>query len=243
LISRQAELETEVEGREREISDVMSVIRDHQSQLVELESLIRDETAERDRVRALRETIDRDYKDQIASLRMSISAIGSRRPRIKEGRQRLSLQKRAKKITAETLGESQESLHARLSALRQKLEAAQTVAVRFRDELLATEEEQNEVIGEIAAMKGEIARLKQECDALAEHAEDAQTVLGESLEQLNAQYQEVTEELENAQKVIEQYNEELIDQDGKIDILSRELALSRQRYKTAVHAFRDDDEI
>jgi chromosome segregation ATPase len=243
LISRQAELETELENREREISDLMAVIAAHSEQRVELESLIRSETQEHDRVHALRNGIDCDYKDQIANLRMALSAIGTRRTRIDEGRQRLSLQKRAKKITSETLGESQESLQERLTKLRQKLEAAQTVAVQFRDELLATEQEQNEGIGEIVRMKGEIARLKQECEGLADRAEDGQAVLGDSLEALNEQYQEVEEELEKAQKVIEQYNEELVDQDGKIDILSRELALSRQRYKTAVHAFRDDEEI
>jgi chromosome segregation ATPase len=123
------------------------------------------------------------------------------------------------------------------------LDGAQTVAVQFRDELLATEEEQNEVLSEIGALKLEIARLRQECSALADQAEVGQEELGDNLEALNAQYQEAVEELGRAQKVIEQYNDELVDQDGKIDILSRELTLSRQRYKTAIHAFRDDDDI
>jgi chromosome segregation ATPase len=243
LISRQAELETELEIRERELSDVAAVTRDNESQLAQLEAILKDETQEHARVQAMRASIDRDYKDQIASLRMSLSSIGSRRARIEKGRQRLNLQKRAKRITSETLGESQESLQARLGGLRQKLDAAQTVAIQFRDELLATEEEQNEVLGEITGMKREIARLKQECEALADQAEAGQAALGDSLDALNVQYQDIVDELEKARTVIEQYNDELVDQDGKIDILSRELALSRQRYRTAVRAFRNDEDI
>jgi chromosome segregation ATPase len=166
--------------------------------------------------------------------------VSTRRERIDAGRQRLKLQKRAKKVTSETLGESQESFQTRLGSLRERLAAAQGVAVQFRDALLVEEVEHEGAVVEIGGMRREIARLSQECEALAAKGEEEQTALGQGLESLNVQYQDVVEDLGQARKYVERYNDELVDQDGKIEILVRELALTKQRYRTALTAFTED---
>jgi chromosome segregation ATPase len=243
LVAREAELETELESRDAEIEDIVSVIADNEAQLERLESENAEAGAERARVQDLRDGVDRDYKDQIAELRMALrQQIDTRQERIDAGRQRLKLQKRAKKVTSETLGESQGSLQARLNGLRDRLAAAQVVAVQFRDTLLAVEAEQLPVINDIGAMRSEISLLTQDCEGLAKREKEGQETSGESLESLNQQYQGIVQDLAQAKDHIERYNEELLDQDGKIEILNRELALARQRYRTTITAFGDDDE-
>jgi chromosome segregation ATPase len=244
LASRQAELETALEMRDSEIGDVRAVIAENELQLARLAAERTDASQERDRVQGLRDGVDRDYRDQIADLRMALSReIDTRRERIDAGRQRLKLQMRAKQITSETIGESQESLHARIGGIRERLAAAQSVAVHFRDALIAAEAEQAAAVDEIAAHRREIVKLSKECEGIAQKAEGGQDALAQGLESLNNQYQGAIEELGQARKCVERYNDELIDQDGKIEILTRELALARQRYRTALTAFTDDGEL
>jgi chromosome segregation ATPase len=243
-VSTRAELETELEVREREVADVNAVICDHRSRTCEVESQIEEETLENQRITALKASIEREYNDQIATLRMQLTQQDeTHKEKIDQARQRLKLQKNAKKLTSETLGESKEALQTKLGALRDKLASAQSIAIQFRDELIRTDEEQVEFSDEIGSMKIEIARLSRECDALLQKGEEERSTLGDNLEELNTQYQDVLDELNQSRKVIEQYNNELLDQDGKIDILSRELLLTKQRHKTAMEAFREDGEL
>jgi chromosome segregation ATPase len=243
LIACQGELETEFESRDRESSDVHSVANDNQSRLATLKTQMREARQENSRFRELRVAIDREYQHQIASLRMALSReIDTRKERIDVAKQKLKLQRRAKKLTSETISESQEALQTKLTALQKRLVAAQVVAVQFRDELLATEEHQEQTITEIAVMKGQIAGLKKECTAITQAAGEGQEAVAGTIEDLNVQYQEVLEELAQARKCIERYDEELLDQDGQMDMLTKKLALSRQRYKTALTACRDEDD-
>jgi chromosome segregation ATPase len=171
---------------------------------------------------------------------MSLSVTFVRKEQIEEARQRLKLQKRAKKLTSETIADTRESQQSKLDSLRERLEAAQAVALQFRDELLTVETDQGDTLGEISELKMEIAILKNDCETLERRAVESREELERNLEELNCQYQEVVEELEEARKVIEQYGDELIEQDGKLDVLTRELGLARHRYKMALTTFRDD---
>jgi chromosome segregation ATPase len=242
LISRRAELETELEGRDSEIGDVRLVIEDSESQLRQLNAQIQDELQENERVKALASGIHQEYKEQIAVLQLSLSKeFDDRRDRIMEMRQRLKLQKQAKKVSNEGIDESHAALQVRITELRDRLSAAQGVAVQFRDELLRAEDEQAEMADDIMGMKADIGRLRTDCDALEGRSDDGQAALGASLQELNILYQSALQGLSQAKKLIERYNGELIDQDGRIDVLARELALSKQRYQTALSAFTDDD--
>jgi chromosome segregation ATPase len=237
-------LETELETRDREMEDFRAVIRNNELQLVQMESQIRDSQQENQRLHILRQNIDEDYMDQIAILRMELSReVGSRRGKIEEAKQKLELQRQAKTISSANFDESREILQSRRGELCEKLNLAQSIAMQFRDEILETDKEETALTAEIAQMRSEIAGLKRHCEALVRKGEEDQGTLGESIEDLNQQYQEAVEELEQAKKLIEQYNAELLDQDGRIDILARELALSQQRYQTTLSAFKQDEEV
>jgi chromosome segregation ATPase len=244
FISRRAELETEVETRDREIGDFHSVIRNNEMELAEMEARIRDVQQENRRLRGLRQTVDNDYRDQIAILQMELSReIGSRRTKIEEAKQRLELQRKAKKISSTSLGESLELLQSRSGELCEKLGRAHAVAMQFRDEILMRDDEATAAETEITKARLEIEGLKRECDALVHKEGEEHKAIGQCIDSLNQQYQEVMHELEQAAKVIEKYSGELIDQDGRIDILTRELALSQQRYRTTLSAFQQDEEV
>ena len=240
LIARRAELETELENRQKEIDDISAVLSDNRRQLRDLNERMTEERVENTRVQELREGIDSEYKDQIANLRMMLwdDSVGNTK-RIEEAQKRMKLQKRAREITSDTIAESKESLQARLAVLNNKLGSAQAIAVQIRDELLVSEDEQNRVASDVVAMKVEISRLSQECEALKAKRDTSNTTIGDNLETLKSQYQAVMNELKHAKEVIDQYNEQLLDQDSRIDVLSRELALARQRRRTTVDAFSD----
>jgi hypothetical protein len=162
--------------------------------------------------------------------------------RIEDVRQLLELQKCAKRVAAEAIGDSQEVLQAKIVAMGEKLDGIQDVAVRLRDEVLACEEDQRDAGTDVAEMKVEIARLMRECEALLRAADEGQAALGESLQDMNPQRQAVVSDVGMARKWIEQYDEELVEQDGKIELLGKELALSRHRYKIALKVFGDNEE-
>jgi hypothetical protein len=244
FITRRAELETELERREREVADFHAVIDNNELELAQLESQIRDNRKEKQRLYAMREKVDEDYRDQIAILRMALShEIGSRRSKIEEAKQKLEMQQRAKKISSASFGESLEALQSRRGDLRERLNRAQSVAMRFRDEILETDDEQTAATAEIAQARLQIAQLRRDCDALLRKGDEDQEALRETVDELDMQYQEALQELEHAAKVSEQYNVELSDQDGSIEILAREFALSQQRYQTTLSAFQQDDEV
>ena len=242
LITKRAELETELENRQHEADDISSVIQDNKRQLVVVNEQIQEQKIEHARVQELKRAIDNDYKDQIATLRMKLrKECDSRQEKIEEAQKRIHMQMKAREVTRENIHESKESLQARLGELNQKLASAQTIAVQIRDELLNSEDEQSVVASEIVAMKMEISRLNQECSALRTKRETSNTVIGDNLETLKTQYHEIMKELKQTKDRIDEYNQQLIDQDGRIDILSRELALAKQRRRTTMDAFNDKD--
>lgn len=241
LITRRAELETALENSQREITDINSVICDRKKQIQAINDQIEDEQSENDRIQEMKAGIDNEYKDQIATLRMMLSKECDRRQeQIEVAKQRLKLQRKAKQMTSETIGESKEALQNKLGSIREKLASAQSIAVQIRDELIQSEDEQTDIANEMAAMKAEIAKLTYECEDLKRRREESNSMIGGNLDQLKKQYQDVLKEVNKAKKVIEQYNDELLDQDGRIDILTRELALARQRRRTAIDAFTQD---
>ena len=66
-------------------------------------------------------------------------------------------------------------------------------------------------------------------------------MIGDNLESLKTQYHDIMKELKQTKDLIDQYNQQLVDQDGRIDILSRELALAKQRRRTTMDAFNDKE--
>ncbi|OHT08233.1 hypothetical protein TRFO_23310 [Tritrichomonas foetus] len=243
LLSKQAELETELEKKDREISDVTAVIRENRSQYSRIEDEIKDATMENQRIMNLKQGIDHDYKDQIATLRMSLSnEINLIHEKIEEGRQRMAQQEKAKKITNNTLYESQEALQSKMSVIKQKLGSAQSIAIHMRDDLLRNDEEQTEISRELIAIQAEINQLRNECNSISNQSQITQNANNQSLDKLKDVYAQRIEQLNMAKMRIHQNNEELNDQDARIESLTRELALCRQRSKTAMDAFREDDE-
>ena len=242
LITKRAELETELEARQNEADDISSVIQDNKRQLVAVNEQIQEQKIEHARVQELKRGIDSDYKDQIATLRMLLrKECDTRQEKIEEAQKRIKLQMKAREATSETIHESKESLQVRLGELNQKLASAQSIAVQIRDELLTSEDEQASVASDIIAMKMEISRLNQECDALRQKRESSTSMIGDNLESLKTQYHDIMKELKQTKDLIDQYNQQLVDQDGRIDILSRELALAKQRRRTTMDAFNDKE--
>jgi hypothetical protein len=83
-------------SRDRESSDVHSVVSDSQSPFVIVDTQMREAGQEHSRVRELRDIVDRDYHDQIAPLRMALCReIDTQKERIDVAKQRLKLQRRA----------------------------------------------------------------------------------------------------------------------------------------------------
>lgn len=240
LIARRAELETELENRQREIDDISAVLRDNKRQIRAVNEQISEEKVENARVRELKRGIDSDYKDQIATLQMMLrNETSNREEKIEEAKKRIKQQRKAQAVTSETIGESKENLQAKLSELNSRLGSAQAIAVQIRDELLVSEEEQSRIASDVVAMRLEISRLNQECETLTQRRDTSNSTIGDNLETLKSQYQAVMSELNHSKELIDKYNEQLLDQDSRIDMLSRELALAKQRRRTTMDAFSD----
>ena len=243
LLSRQAELETELERKDAEIQDVSAVIRDNKAQYAKIEDEIKDAMMENQRVIGLKQSIDHDYKDQIATLRMSLSKeINQTNERIEEGRQKLIQQEKAKKITSNSLFESQGVIQNKMNAIKEKLSTAQSIAIQMRDELLRNDEEQTDMSRDIIALQSEITQLRSECNELSAQNQINASANNQNLDKLKDVYAQTMEQLNQIKYRIRQNNEELSNQDARLESLTRELALCRQRSKTAMDAFKEDDE-
>lgn len=243
LLTRQAELETELESKEQEIADVSAVIRDNQQHSERINDEMKEAMMENQRVIGLKNSIDHDYKDQIATLKMSLSKeINLTQEKIEEGQQRLAQQEKAKKITSNNLFESQEALQNKMNMIKEKLATAQSIAIQMRDQLLRNDEEQTENSRELIMLQSEIARMREECSNMSNQSHLAETVNNQSLDKLKDVYAQTIEQLNQAKMRIRQNNQELSNQDARLESLTRELALCRQRSKTAMDAFREDDE-
>lgn len=243
LLTRQAELETELESKEQEIADISAVIKDNQGHSDRIDEEMKEAMMENQRVVGLKNSIDHDYKDQIATLKMSLSKeINLTQEKIEEGQQRLAQQEKAKKITSNNLFESQEALQNKMNIIKEKLATAQSIALQMRDQLLRNDEEQTENSRELIMIQGEIARMREECNNMSNQSHLAETANNQSLDKLKDVYAQTIEQFNQIKVRIRQNNQELTNQDARLESLTRELALCRQRSKTAMDAFREDDE-
>lgn len=244
LLSRKAELETQLEEKEREISDVSAVIEDNKRKQKQIEDEIRDATMENQRVIGLKNGIDHDYKDKIATLKMSLSKeINLTHERIQEGQQRLAQQEKAKKITSNSLYESQEALQSRMTELREKLQTQQTIAIQMRDELLRNDEQQTEISRQVIAIQAEIMALRDECGRMSSQSVIAETANNQTLDNMKDVYQQTIDEYNVMKERIKQNNKQLVEQDSRLESLTRQLSICKQKSKTVLAAFREDDEI
>jgi hypothetical protein len=104
-------------------------------------------------------------------------------------------------------------LQEKLATFQKQLAAAQMIAGQCMNELLAMEEDQEQAIAEIAAMKGDIAGRKKAWAAITQGAGEGQAAVAGTIKELNVQDYERLEKLTQARTGLDRSNDDLVDQD------------------------------
>ena len=242
-IADQAELSIASEGKDKELSDVSALIFDTQKRIKESSDAMNDAINDNRRVNELRKTIDTEYKDQIAQLKMQIvHTKESGTKQLEAARNNLKQRQQAMEQTSESLIISKDEMQQRLTDVMQKLEKTQYIAMNLRDELVKCNIEQQNEEDECMQMKNEIDQLTEECERLETITNNFDNESLNSVESLKQMYNKAQDAKKLLYQQIQENQQSIEQQNFDIEKINKQLAFIKQHAMNTEYAFAEEEE-
>ena len=196
------------------------------------------------RITKMKESVDIEYKDQIALLKMSLcSLIESTKAKIADSKSRIFKQQELLSTTAETLEETHDNIVNDIQDIKIQLNNTQIQAKDIRDIVYQSELSQQTLNYEIMSIQKLCSSLKEECQKSEQRVVVAQEDVNERINQMRQLYEEVMNRYNSVQSQYDSNLSILEEQEMEILKLSRALKISQQHSKTAMEAFSELNDI
>ena len=242
-ISEQAELQIAVENKEKELNDANTLLFDTQKRIKAAEDSILGAQNENKRIKGLLTTIDNEYKDKIAGLKMRIIQTQENAARrLKEAKYNLQQRQQASNATNESLIVSKGDIEQRVSEIMERLEKTQIVVMSLRDDLIKQQMIQQNEEDEYNQITDEINQLTQDCNRLEEVTNNLDNTAFSSISELKQTYGKAQDSKKVIDEKISENQQIMAEQNMEIAKLSRQLEFLKQHAINTEYAFAEEEE-